>query len=119
MSTLVALASDEMGGAEQLREKLYDFRRRELITPADATGAASGALAGKLGDVGIDASFIAEARETIEPGHSALFLLARDVQRECIEQATEAVHCGSIERNRSPEDGTRLRGNLAAGEVSG
>jgi uncharacterized membrane protein len=43
-----------------------------------AIGAASGALAGKLGDYGVDDSFIKEVGNTIQPGHSALFLLVRD-----------------------------------------
>ncbi len=40
-----------------------------------AIGAATGAIAGKFTDVGIDDKFIEEVGKTIEPGHSALFLL--------------------------------------------
>jgi uncharacterized membrane protein len=43
-----------------------------------AIGAASGALADKLTDVGVDDNFIKEGRRTIQPGHSALFLLIRE-----------------------------------------
>jgi len=38
-------------------------------------GAASGALAGKLSDVGVDDEFIKQVGSTIQPGNSALFLL--------------------------------------------
>lgn len=40
-----------------------------------AVGAAAGALAGGLADYGISDKFIKEVGDTIEPGHSALFLL--------------------------------------------
>jgi uncharacterized membrane protein len=40
-----------------------------------AIGAVTGALAGKFTDIGIDDKFIKEVGETVEPGHSALFLL--------------------------------------------
>ena len=40
-----------------------------------AIGAATGAIAGKMTDVGVDDKFIKEVGNTIEPGHSALFLL--------------------------------------------
>lgn len=43
-----------------------------------AVGAAAGALGGKLADVGIDDDFIAEIKEKVTPGTSALFLLTRD-----------------------------------------
>ena len=38
-------------------------------------GAITGAIAGKFSDVGIDDDFIKEVSNTIEPGHSPLFLL--------------------------------------------
>ena len=40
-----------------------------------AVGAVTGAIAGGLSDVGVDDKFIKEVGNTIEPGHSALFLL--------------------------------------------
>ena len=43
-----------------------------------AIGAISGALAGKLSDVGVDDDFIKEVGAAIEPGSSALFLLVRE-----------------------------------------
>jgi uncharacterized membrane protein len=43
-----------------------------------AIGAISGAIAGRYSDIGIDDKFIKEVSTTIEPGHSALFLLVRE-----------------------------------------
>lgn len=165
MSSLAVLAFDTKDGAEQMRERMYDFQRRELITLEDAAvmvrnengrakvkqahslvgagalggafwgmligllffapwlgllaGAAGGALSGKLGDIGIDDSFIKEVSETVEPGHSALFLLTRDANLERIAEETEDVDFEIIETNLSPDDETRLRETFAAEEVAG
>lgn len=43
-----------------------------------AIGAVAGGLIGKFKDIGVDDAFIMEIGSTIEPGHSALFLLAKD-----------------------------------------
>jgi uncharacterized membrane protein len=165
MSSLVVLAFDDMDGAERMRDRMYDFQKRELITLEDAAvvvrnqkghakvkqahslvgagalggafwgmligllflapwlgllaGAAGGAIAGKLGDIGIDDSFIKEVSEAIQPGESALFLLARDAQLERIQEDLEDVEFEIIETNLSPEDETRLREAFAAEEIAG
>jgi uncharacterized membrane protein len=82
-------------------------------------GAASGALAGKLGDFGIDDKFIKEVSETVDPGDSALFLLARDAQMERIREELSDVEFEIIETNLSPEDESQLREAFAAEEVAG
>jgi uncharacterized membrane protein len=43
-----------------------------------AVGAAAGALRGRLSDSGIDDGFIAELRDKLTPGTSALFVLSSD-----------------------------------------
>jgi len=43
-----------------------------------AVGAVTGALAGKFTDIGVDDNFIKEVGATIQPGHSALFLLVAE-----------------------------------------
>jgi uncharacterized membrane protein len=43
-----------------------------------AVGAVSGALGGALSDYGVDDEFVKEVGNTIQPGHSALFLLIRE-----------------------------------------
>jgi uncharacterized membrane protein len=47
-----------------------------------AVGVASGALAGKLSDFGIDDKWIKEVADSIPPGGSALFVVARDANTE-------------------------------------
>ncbi len=42
-----------------------------------AIGAVTGAVAGGMTDIGVDDNFIKEVGNTIEPGHSALFILVR------------------------------------------
>ena len=84
-------------------------------------GAAGGALSGKLSDIGIDDSFIDEVSDAIEPGDSALFLLARDAQVERIEKELEnfEYEFNIIQTNLSPEDETALRETFAAEEIAG
>ena len=84
-------------------------------------GAAGGALSGKLGDIGIDDDFINEVRDAIEPGNSALFLLAREGNIERIkEELSDFEHNFEIiDTNLSPEDDERLRETFAAEEVAG
>lgn len=59
-----------------------------------AIGAAAGALGGKLADVGIDDDFIAEVKEKITPGTSALFLLTMN---EVPDRISEALPGGGAE----------------------
>ncbi|GAB3682519.1 DUF1269 domain-containing protein [Salinarchaeum chitinilyticum] len=165
MSSLVVLAFEDETGAEAMRERMFDFQKRELITLEDAAvvvrnedgkthvkqahslvgsgalgggfwglligiifwmpwlgmaiGAVTGALSGKFTDIGIDDEFIEEVEEKVEPGTSALFLLARDVRLERIEQELDDVDFEIIETNLSPEDETQLREALAAQQVAG
>jgi uncharacterized membrane protein len=154
-----------MDGAENMREKLYQLQRRELITIEDAAvavrkengqvkvkqahslvgagalggsfwglligiifwmpwlgmavGAVTGALGGKFTDIGIDDSFIKEVANTVQPGDSALFLLARDAQMERVEKELSDYEFEILETNLSPEDEDRLREAFAAEEISG
>jgi uncharacterized membrane protein len=84
-------------------------------------GAAGGALSGKLGDIGIDDDFIKEVRDAIEPGNSALFLLAREGNIERIKEELSDFEYDFeiIDTNLSPEDDERLRETFAAEEVAG
>ncbi len=84
-------------------------------------GAAGGALSGKLGDIGIDDDFINEVRDAIEPGNSALFLLAREGNIERIKEELSDFEYDFeiIDTNLSPEDDERLRETFAAEEVAG
>lgn len=84
-------------------------------------GATTGALSGKLGDIGVDDDFIEEVRDAIEPGNSALFLLAREGNTDRIkEELSDFEHeFEIIDTNLAPEDEERLRETFAAEEVAG
>ena len=84
-------------------------------------GAASGALSGKIGDIGINDDFINEVRDAIEPGNSALFLLAREGNIERINEELSDFEYDFeiIDTNLSPQDDERLRETFAAEEVAG
>jgi len=84
-------------------------------------GTAAGALTGKLGDIGGDDDFIKEVRDAIEPGNSALFLLAREGNTDRIkEELSDFEYDFEImDTNLSPEDDERLRETFAAEEVAG
>lgn len=84
-----------------------------------AVGAASGALGGKFSDIGVDDEFIEEVSESIEPGQSALFLLARDAQVERIKDEMDEFEFDIIETNLSPEDEDNLKELFAAEGVAG
>jgi uncharacterized membrane protein len=82
-------------------------------------GAASGALAGKFTDIGVDDQFIKEVSDTIEPGHSALFLMSRDAQIERLKEEMEDYEFEIVQTNLSPADEQNLKDMFAAEEVAG
>lgn len=83
-----------------------------------AVGALAGALGGKYADIGIDDAFIKEVGETVEPGHSALFLLVTQVQEERVVEELSAFNPTLLKTNLSAEDEEKLRETFAAEEVS-
>jgi len=74
-----------------------------------AIGAATGALAGSLTDVGIDDDFIAQARDRITPGTSALFLLSSDAVLDKVEAEFDLSNAELLYTNLSTEDEAKLR----------
>lgn len=74
-----------------------------------AIGAASGAIAGSLTDVGIDDKFIAQVRESVTPGTSALFVLTSDAVTDKVKHAFEGTQADLIHTNLSDEQEARLR----------
>lgn len=69
-----------------------------------AIGAISGALAGKFSDIGIDDKFIKEVSETIEPGHSAIFLLVREATADKVLPELQAFSNGTIMQTSLTDD---------------
>jgi uncharacterized membrane protein len=81
-----------------------------------AIGGASGALAGKLSDTGVDDQFIKEVGETIEPGHSALFLLVQDWTEDKVMDEITKYDATVLQTSLSKEDEAKLRAAFGAEE---
>jgi uncharacterized membrane protein len=81
-----------------------------------AIGAASGALAGSLADVGIDDSFIKQAREKITPGTSALFVMTTDAVQDRVLEAFKGTDMELMHTNLSDEQEAKLREAFADDE---
>lgn len=163
MQELIVLAFDSEDGALNVRDKLNDLQKQELITLGDAAvviredegkpkvkqatslvgsgalggsfwglligliffapilgaavGAATGALSGHFADIGVDDDFIKEVGNTIEPGHSALFLLVTDAQTDRAIEELKPYDPTVIQTNLSAEDEENLREAFAADDV--
>ena len=74
-----------------------------------AVGAAIGALAGSLSDVGIDDDFIKRTRDEITPGTSALFLLTSDAVMDKVRDAFAGQQAELVHTNLSNEQERALR----------
>ena len=74
-----------------------------------AIGAVTGALAGKASDIGIDDSFIKEVAETIEPGHSAVFLMTEDAVADKVMPEIKELNPTLIQTSLSNEQEAKLK----------
>jgi uncharacterized membrane protein len=74
-----------------------------------AIGAVTGAIAGGLSDVGVDDKFIKEVGNTIEPGHSAIFLLVRSATPDKMMDRLEKFKGTIIQTSLSEEQEAKLR----------
>jgi uncharacterized membrane protein len=81
-----------------------------------AVGAASGALAYSLADVGVDDGFIKRVGSTIEPGHSALFLLVEDVKPDKVLDELKQFKGKILHTSLSSRDEERLRAAFGASD---
>ena len=82
-----------------------------------AIGAASGAVAGGLTDIGVDDKFIKEVGETIEPGNSALFLLVSQSTPDKLEAELKGFNASVLQTSLSKEQEDKLREVFAAHDV--
>ena len=82
-----------------------------------AIGAASGALSGGLSDIGVDDKFIKEVGETIEPGHSALFLLVSKSTPDKLADELKSFDAKVLQTSLSNEDEAKLRAMFGAEEI--
>ncbi len=81
-----------------------------------AIGAVSGALAGKLTDVGIDDKFIKEVGATIKPGHSAAFLLVRESTPDKVLDELKGFKGTVLKTSLSKENEAKLKVAFGAEE---
>jgi uncharacterized membrane protein len=81
-----------------------------------AIGAASGALGGALADTGIDDKFIKQVGATIEPGHSALFLLVEQWTEDKVLDHLTKFDAQVLQTSLSKEDEAKLKAAFGASE---
>lgn len=81
-----------------------------------AIGAVTGAIAGGASDVGVDDKFIKEVGNTIEPGHSALFLLVVDATPDKVLAGLQGFQPTVLQTSLSEEDEARLRASFGQEE---
>ena len=74
-----------------------------------AVGAAAGAVVGSLADYGVDDKFIKKVGRTIEPGHSALFLLIHRANLEKLMPRLQEFHPTLLQTTLSDGDEAKLR----------
>jgi uncharacterized membrane protein len=72
-------------------------------------GAAAGAGAGRLADIGIDDHLMAEVRKKVTPGTSALFALTENAVEDKVAEAFSGFHAELITSNLTDEQEKRLR----------
>ena len=82
-----------------------------------AMGALGGALGGKFSDVGVDDNFIKEVGNTIEPGHSALFLLVVKATGDKVLDELEGTKATVLKTSLSNEAEAKLRDHFAADDI--
>jgi uncharacterized membrane protein len=81
-----------------------------------AIGAASGALGGALADTGIDDNFIKQVGATIEPGHSALFLLVEQWTEDKVLDQLTKFDAQVLQTSLSYEDEEKLKAAFGAAD---
>jgi uncharacterized membrane protein len=82
-----------------------------------ALGALGGALGGSLTDIGVDDEFIKEVGNTIEPGHSALFLLVRKATPDKLADELKKFDAKVLQTSLSKEDEEKLRALFGAEDL--
>lgn len=74
-----------------------------------AVGAIAGAVAGGLIDIGVDDEFIKEVGNTIEPGHSALFILVRKATPDKVMDELKKHNPTVIQTSLTEEQESKMR----------
>jgi uncharacterized membrane protein len=79
-----------------------------------AAGALGGAIGGKFTDVGVDDKFIKQVGNTIEPGHSALFLLVQSATADKVLPQLAKFDATVLQTSLSEENEAKLRDTFSA-----
>jgi uncharacterized membrane protein len=82
-----------------------------------AVGAVTGAIAGGLSDIGVDDKFIKEVGNTIEPGHSALFLLVIKMTADKVIDQLKHYDATVLQTSLTEEQEARLRDAFSGHDV--
>ena len=82
-----------------------------------AVGAAAGALRGRLSESGIDDAFVAQLRDSLTPGTSAVLVLSSDLDVEAAHRAFPHPEAELVYADLDPEAEERLRALLAEPEA--
>lgn len=72
-------------------------------------GALSGAVSAHFTDIGVDDDFIKEVGDTIDPGHSALFLLVKEATPDKIVGELKQYKGKILQTSLSAEDEAKLK----------
>lgn len=83
-----------------------------------ALGALGGAIGGHFADVGVDDDFIKEVGNTIQPGHSALFLLVNSMTEDKVIPELKDMGAHVLQTNLSNEDEAKLRAAFGSEEIA-
>ena len=81
-------------------------------------GAAGGAIVGHFTNYGIDKSYMKQVEESIQPGQSAIFIVANDLHLDRIEPELKAYHPRVIRTSLSAEQEEKLREAFGAAPVT-
>ena len=77
-------------------------------------GTALGAATGALKDLGIDDAFMKELASHLQPGSSALFILAKEAQPEKILEEVKKFGGNILQTRLAHQDETKLEAALAS-----
>ena len=80
-----------------------------------AVGAGAGAVSGALSDVGVSDDFMKNVARQLQPGHSLLFILFRDITLDKALEELRGTGGTVIQTSLSHEDEARLRAALSDG----
>jgi uncharacterized membrane protein len=83
-----------------------------------AVGAVGGAIVGHFTNYGIDRSYMKQVEESIQPGQSAIFIVANDLHLDRIEPELKAYHPRVLRTSLSADQEEKLREAFGTASVA-